>query len=221
MQFSDPLINQAGTLSVGGQVTIDTGGNTTVQVTGQAASQTYDVAFCPASNASGNSFPACFNLTTLSTNSSGSGSSTVMFPKTGNWAGDFLVKNSTGAAVVESGLFPNLANETYLSTLVPESTTNAGAITGSKEQNPLSSGSVSYSNGTLLFTANGAAASTSYTIDQTEGTELQSSNSYVIGTLTTNASGDGSKSISQNPNYGDMFEVEGGTGGFIGGFSIP
>jgi hypothetical protein len=224
MQFSDPLINQYGTNAVGGQVTIDTSGNTTVQVTGQAASQTYTLQFCPAS-VGGDKSPACFNVTTVSTDSTGNGSSTAMFPKAGNWAGEFSVNNSSGAAVVQSGLFPNLANEAYMSRLLPESTTNGGLVAINKGQNPLSSGSVSYSNSTLLFTVNGADPSTSYQIDQTEGASIDSSNSYAIGSFTTNSSGNGSASISYAKaisDGGDMFNIEGGTGaGFISGFSIP
>ncbi len=224
-QYSDPLINQSGTATtVGGQVTIDTGGNTTVKVTSQEADTTYTLQFCPAF-VGGNSAPACFNVTTVSTDSSGNGNSKVMFPKSGDWAGEFLVNNSGGTAVIASGLFPNVNNETYLSTLLPESKTNGGVITTSKTQDSLSSGSVSYSNNTLLFTVNGATPSTNYQIDETEGPAIYSSNTYAIGSFTTNDSGNGSESVdlaTASSGDGDMFNIEGGSGaGFIGGFSIP
>jgi len=223
-QYSDPLIDQSGSLTVGGQVTVDTSGNTTVKVTGQQAAKTYTLQFCPAFLGS-NTPPACFNITTFSTDSSGNGSSKVMFPKSGDWAGEFSVKNSGGTAVVASGLFPNVSNESYLSTLLPESKTNGGAVTTSKTQDPLGNGSVSYSNGTLLFNVNGATPSTNYQINETEGPALYSSNTYAIGSFTTNGSGTGSASVdlaTASSNDGDMFNIEGGSGaGFIGGFSIP
>ncbi|MFZ0303694.1 MAG: hypothetical protein WAL75_13475 [Terracidiphilus sp.] len=223
-QFSDPLINQTGTLSVGGQVTIDTSGNTTVELTGQQANSSYTATFCPAF-IGGNSPPACFNITTISTGSSGSGSSTVMFPKAGDWAGEFTANNSSGNTAVMSGLFPNVSNETYLSTLLPESKTNSGAVTISKGQDPLSSGTVSYSNNDLMFTVNSTDPAANFQIDETEDAAIDSSNTYAIGSFTTNGSGDGSASVklsTTGSDYGDIFNIEGGSGaGFIGGFSIP
>lgn len=237
VQFSDPLIDQSGTVAVGGQVTIDTTGNTTVELTGQAANSSYTAEFCPATANSGSANPpACFNITKVSTNSSGSGSTTVKFPQSGDWAGEFFVNNSNGVAVVESGLFPNLANETYMSALLPATKTNGGAAqppsSGSTVQDTLNSGSVSYTNGNLLFTVNGAAASSTYAIAETEGGYLDSSSSYDIGSLATGSNGDGSTSINlanTGSDYGDMFQVARTAGptvnyaeaGFIGGFSIP
>jgi len=224
-QYSDPLINQSGTTTtVGGQVTIDTSGNTTVTVTGQESDKTYTLQFCPA-YLGGNTPPACFNITTVSTDSSGAGNSKAMFPKSGDWAGEFLINNSSGTVVIASGLFPNVSNETYLSTLLPESKVNGGVLTTDKTQDPLSNGSVTYSNNTLLFTVNGANPSTSYQLNETNETALYSSDTYGIGSFTTNGSGNGSASAdlaTAGSDDGDMLNIEGGSGaGFIGGFSIP
>jgi hypothetical protein len=222
MQFQTSLLGSQDTkIVVDGQVTIDTSGNTTVNVTGQAAGKTYTLQFCPAT-ASSNQGPACFNVTTVSIDSSGSASATVKFPQSGNWAGDFSLNDSSGNQIVDSGLLPGLANETYYSTLLPESQTDGGAVALYKGQNPLTSGSVSYSNGEMVFTVKGAAADIGYQVDQTSGTDLDSSNSYALGTLDTNTAGDGSASVQLTPTGGDMFNMEGGTGaGFVGGFSIP
>jgi hypothetical protein len=221
-QFESPLLGvQNANTAVDGEVTIDTSGNTTVKITGQAASKTYTLQFCPAT-ASSNRGPACFNVTTVTTDSSGSASSTVRFPQSGNWAGDFSLNDSGGNEIVETGLFPGVANETYFSTLLPESKTNGGAVAIFKGQNPLTSGSVSYTGGAVLVTVKGAAPDTGYQMDQTSGTDLDSSNSYALGTLNTDAAGNGSKSVQLMPSGGDMFNMEGGAGaGFVGGFSIP
>jgi len=209
-QFEGPLLTMTGALGVGGQVKIDTSGDATVEVTGQAASKTYTLQFCP-EFVGGNKAPACFNVTTLSTDGSGSGSSTMKFPKSGDWAGEFAVNDSSGT-VLQSGLYPGLSDETYLSTLLAESTTNGGVVAINKGQDPL--------------TVMGGSASSSYQVDETEGVFIDSSNSYAVGGFKTDAAGDGSTSIDlakTGSQYGDMFNIEGGSSGagYIGGFSIP
>jgi hypothetical protein len=221
-QFEAPLLTTTGALAVDGQVTIDTSGNTTVDVTGQAANKTYTLQFCPAFEGGDNNTPACSNITTVSTNASGSGSSTVKFPQSGNWAGEFSVNDSSGATVMQTGLMPGVNNETYMSTLVPETTTNGGELTNGGVQDPFGSGSVSCLNGTLLFTLKGASPNTVYVIVETNGRSLDSSQSYVLLNIVTDAAGNGSASVSlatAGGEGGDMFEV--GEGISIGGFSIP
>jgi hypothetical protein len=224
-QFETPLLTTSGALAVAGQVTIDTVGNTTVEMTGQPAGATYTLQFCPAyGNGDGLKAPACFNITTVTASDSGSGSSTVKFPQSGNWAGEFALNDSSGASVLQSGIYTNVSNENYMSTLVPESTTNGGEVTATKGQDPLSSGTVSYSNNTAVFTVNGTSPNAMFDTQETYGSALDSSNTYAIGSFTTNASGNGSLSVnlSSTGEGGDMFNVEGGSGaGFIGGFSIP
>jgi hypothetical protein len=111
-------------------------------------------------------------------------------------------------------------------TLLPETKTNNGAIASAQgKQDPLSSGSVSYSNGTVVFTVTGALPNTAYNVVQTYTTILYSSFSYVIGGFTTNGTGNGSTSVNlvtTGSEGGDIFNMEGGNGaGYIGGFSIP
>jgi hypothetical protein len=223
-QYQSSLLTTSGTLAVDGNVNIDTEGNTTVYVNGAVANTSYAVTFCPAFVGGNSNPPACFKVTTVSTDSGGNGSSKVKFPKTGNWAGDFTASDTGGGSVLQTGLFPNVSSEFYMSTFLPESTTD-GDIAINNGQNPLSSGSVTYSAGTLVFTVNGAAPSTNYQIDETEGTAVFNSSTYAIGGFTTNSSGDASTSISlasTGSDYGDTFQIEGGSGaGFIGGFSIP
>ena len=225
-QFSAPLLTAKGTPAVDGQVAIDSTGNTTVRLTGRAASKTYTLQFCPTVNASGNyKTPACFNIATVSTDSSGDGSSTAKFPRSGNWAGDFLVNDSNGTTVANTTLLAGVKNETYMSTLLPESTTNGGVVTTLKGQDPLTAGSVSYENGTLQIAVKGASPSTSYMPAQTNGSMVGDSSTYALPTFTTDAMGDGSSSVdlaTAGTEGGDIFNVEGGTkAGYIGGFSVP
>jgi hypothetical protein len=228
-QFTVPLLTVTGTPSVAGQVTIDTSGNITFELNEQGSNKPYTLTFCPAIDAAypneGNQGPPCINAASLTTNSEGNGSVTVKFPKSGNWAGDFSTGGATGAPQLQSGLWPNVNNETYMAKLLPESTTNSGTVTTVKGQDPLSSGSVSYTNGTLNFTLDGALPNTQYQLIQTDGTYLDASSSYGIGSITTNSSGNGSASVdmaTDGSDYGDMFDVEdGNAAGFIGGFSIP
>ncbi|MFP5235779.1 MAG: hypothetical protein ACLGSD_07740 [Acidobacteriota bacterium] len=226
-QYSAPLLTTTGTLATDGQITIDTNGNAAVQVAEQAASHTFTVRFCPAFDANTTTPPSCFNVMTFSTDGSGNGSATVKFPLAGNWAGDFSVIDSAGngSPTLQTGLIPGASNESFMAKLLPESTTNSGAPAAQKGQDPLSSGTVSYSNGNAAFTVNGASPNTSYGPVETQGTAIDSSSSYALPSFTTDGSGNGSTSFnlkSQGTSGGDMFTVEAGSAaGYIGGFMIP
>jgi hypothetical protein len=229
-QYKAPLLTITGPSAEDGQVTIDTSGNTTVQVTGQAANKTYTAQFCPAVDANADyKTPACFNVTTLSTNGSGNGSSTVKFPISGNWAGDFSVIDSSGKTALQTWIFPiapSSETQPYLSMLLPESTTNGGVVATHKGQNPLTGGTVTYSSGTLMVTVKGALPNTNYDPVESNSRFIYNSSTYSLEPgITTDAAGNGSTSInlpSQGTEGGDMFTVEGGSGaGYIGGFSIP
>ena len=229
-QYSAPLENTTTAFAVDGQVTIDTSGNTTVQMTGEAANQSYTVQFCPAvdSNASYKT-PPCFNVATVSTNSSGTGSATVKFPQSGYWAGDFSVLNASGTTVLQTWIYPNAPSsesQPYMATLLPESTTNGGVVATNKGQNPLTSGTATYSKSTLLITVKGASPNTNYDPVESNSRFIYNSSSYSLEPgLTTDASGNGATSINlpgQGTEGGDMFTLEGGTGaGFIVGFTVP
>lgn len=232
-QYMAPLLNFAGgPNAIHGKVTIDTSGNTTVQLTGAPASTTYTVQFCPAvaANATVASPPTCFNLTAISTDTSGNATVTVKFPQPGDWAGDFYINDSSGKEAFQTYLDPSLANETYMATLLPDTMTNGGAVTSYSPQDPLSSGTVSFSNGKLQFTVKGASPNTAYDTNSSETVYIDSSGTYELNSFTTDASGNGSVSFTWgnlSPG-GDLFQVENqadntgkGPAGFIGGFSVP
>jgi hypothetical protein len=232
-QYSAPLIGESTT--VNGSVAIDTAGTTTVAMTGGAASSSYKVQFCPAFVEGEYSQPSCFDVTTVATNSSGSGSSTVKFPQSGDWAGDFWVYDSGGKLAAETGLEPNSTTEKFMAVLLKETETNGGVVvrngSASPTQDPLSSGSVSYSDGTISFAVTGAAPNTDYGVIESGGIYLGSSSSF-NETLNTDVLGNGSLSVnlaSEGTEGGDMFQVDyqpqpgdtHGRAGFIGGFMVP
>jgi hypothetical protein len=212
-----------------GQITVDTSGNTTIQLTGAPPSTTYTVQFCPAvDQLSTYAPPACFDVTTVSSDSGGSGTATAKFPRPGDWAGDFYVNNSAGKAAYQTFLAPNLSNQTYLSTLLPATSTNGGVDTTGSPQDPLSSGTVTYSNGSLVFSVNGASPNSPYATVESETIYIGSSGSYELTTFTTDAKGNGSSTTqvaATGGGGGDLFEVvpqfPRQSAGFIGGFSVP
>lgn len=228
LQYQTSLLSASSTTD-NGQVTVDTSGNVTVQLTGGTASTTYTARFCPAFDAgTGNTQPACTSLGSLTTNASGNGSMTAKFPTPGSWAGDFSLETSTSApAEYATGLATNKgapSGQVYMSTLEPASTTNGkGVVTPATPQDPLSSGSISYSNGSIQVTVKGASPNTTYTVNESETNYMDSSGTYALGSFTTDASGDGSATISVSGGAGgDLFQVVPPSGaGFIGGFSVP
>lgn len=172
--------------------------------------------------------PPCFNVVTVSTDGSGNGTATAKFPKSGDWAGDFSLINSSGNTVVQTWLDPagpSFNTLTYMSTLLPDTKTNGGVVTTKTGQDPLTSGIETLSNGILVITVKGAAPSTQYGVGEFNSPYMDRG-SGLTPSLTTDASGNGSVSI--NPNQGteggDIFTVDGvgsSTAGFIGGFAIP
>lgn len=223
-QFQAPLFSESALDTImNGQITMDDSGNTTVHLTGAAASTTYTVQFCPAVDAGSNdAVPACFNVTTVSSDTGGSGGATVKFPQPGNWAGDFYVHNSAGKAVYQTFLAPTVSNETYLATLLPATTTNGGVVTTASPQDPLTGGTVRYSHGALQITVNGASPNTTYTTTESETFYIDSSGTYAQSALTTDAKGTGSSSTQLDTAAGDLFQVvPQNAAGFIGGFSVP
>jgi hypothetical protein len=94
----------------------------------------------------------------------------------------------------------------------------------------LTSGTVTFANGSLEFAVTGASPDTTYNIIETQSTALESSGSYGISAFTTDSSGNGSStaSLTSGAGYGDLFQVDplSGTGyisgaGYIGGFLVP
>ena len=217
--------------SIVGQVSIDPLGNVTVQLTGATASTTFTVEFCPAYNAgTGSNAPACVNTGSVSTDATGSGSSTTMFPQPGSWAGDFEVYS--GSTEYATNLFENTTPATsaqiYMSTFQPENTVNGTGITRWPTQSPLTSGTVTYANGSVAFAVTGASPDTLYQTAESQSVAIDSSGSYLMSAFTTDSSGNGSSTepMIDGSGIGDLFEFlpayEGThSAGFIGGFSVP
>jgi len=211
---------------INGQVSVDSSGSVTVQLNGVTASTTFAVQFCP-NGLFGASNPACFNVGSVSSNSSGNATTTMAFPKAGSWGGDFeLVSN--GTTVYQTTYMPGVNAQVYLSTLQPYSTLNQQGVIADSPQNLLSGGSVTLSNGYFQFQLTGAlpnaiysvgecpliAGSDCYTLDNTRGGTSD---------FTTNDSGDVTFSVLNDGVFGDILTA-GSTGSasyFEGGFLIP
>jgi len=238
MQYQASLYNPYAN-PTNGQISIDMNGNVTVQLTGAAASTTYSVNFCPAYvqyNGTSDA-PPCFDTGPVTTDTNGSGTSTTLFPKSGSWAGDFTLfttSNSTPAdsSQYSTGNFPASnsypggypSGMVYMSTLQPESTTNGIAVaTQASPQDPLTSGTVTFSNGSMIFAVSGASANTEYSTTESQTVELNNSGANYLSDFTTNASGNASSTESlASGSGGDMFQVQPPCdAGYIGGFSIP
>ena len=230
-QYQVSLLSANQTTS-NGQISIDSNGNVTIQLTGATASTTYTVQFCPAFNGgTGGNPPPCFNVGTVASGAAGSGTSTFLFPQSGSWAGDFelntggnadyqtFVGNTSNAALIDS--------EVYMSTLQPQSTVNGTGVTGAPSGTPesqatLTSGTITYSMGSVQFALTGASPNMTYSTNESESQVIYSSGTYALGQFTTDASGNASSTESLGGNYGDIFEANPQNGtGFIGGFSVP
>jgi hypothetical protein len=231
-QYQATLYSQTATIIIG-QVTVDTSGNVNVQLTGAAASTTFTVLFWPAWDAGDLATNyVCLNVGAVSTNAAGSGTSTAKFPNPGSWAGDFWIY-SEPTGIIEYGTtlwagLPGSSSQVYMSTLQPETTVNGTGVTPKSPQAPLTSGTVTYANGSIEFAVTGAYPDTTYNTIESQTTALEGSGSYGMSTFTTNSSGDGSSTASYGAGYGDLFQVEALSGsgyiigaGYIGGFLVP
>ncbi|HLY42929.1 MAG TPA: Ig-like domain-containing protein [Terracidiphilus sp.] len=230
-QYQSPLLPASSTYSVKGQVAIDTTGNITIQLTGAGASTAYFAQFCPAvAPGAVNTTVPCVPLTTITTDASGNAKTTFQYPEGGEWAGDFyLGTGDSNTTQYSTYLAPDVSNETYIAALLPAKTVNGGVDTTATSQDPLASGTVSYSNGSVKFTVTGALQSSTYATTESETTFIDSSGTYQLSTFTTDASGNGSSTTTLDDIGGDLFQVQLQTSpssstepaGFIGGFSIP
>lgn len=224
-QYMAPIYSDIGPSVTSGQITVDTQGMVNIQMTGATASTTYTVQFCEAEYPFSSNLPtSCMDITSISTNASGSASTSVKFPQPGNWAGDFVFNDSAGKQHYQTYLPSTAANATYMATLLPDNNTNNGAVADGTPQEPLSSGTVTVTGGTVTFAVKGAEPSTFYTGNESETTFLDGSGTYVVASLTTDAQGNGSGSGQiSGTNGGDMFQLEPQYkgAGYIGGFAVP
>jgi Bacterial Ig-like domain len=222
-QYQESLFGGYNTTN--GQVSVDTSGNVTIQLTGATASTTFAVQFCPNYEVD-TTQPACISLGSMTTDSNGNANTTVMFPQPGAWAGQFQV--STANSGYSTQLAGNFNAETFMATPVPLNTANGG-ILGSGSQSLLNNGSITYSNGSFVIVLNGAAPNTSFSVTES-GIPLGTSESFELvdsqgnGSWTTDANGDVTFTVLDDGYGGDMLEIFQNTGtgaGFIGGFSVP
>ena len=213
-----------------GEIAMNTSGAMTVTLTGVVASTAYTLEFCPSYDIYGSFTYSCFNVGNITSDSSGNSSTTMQFPKAGNWAGEFDLNSGTKVEYQTDVIFGNTA-QVYMSTLEPESTINGKGPTGTpgSPQGTLTSGTVSLSNGSLTFTLNGAMPDTAYQAQ--EAGVLGGSSNYELynssnqSSFTTNSSGDVTFTVLVTGSGGDIFQVDPANNnnliGWIGGFSIP
>ena len=221
-------LNHSSKSTGSGQVSVDTTGNVTLQYTGGTPNITMAFAFCEAQNVDiVQDTPVCINLGNVTSDSSGNAHATVKFPQAGQWVGDFGLYTgdpATTGAVYGTGL--GQTSQTFVATLQAETKVNGGKLTRATTQDPLTTGTLTYSKGTLQVSVAGAAPNTTYDVLQSENLYMHSSGTYDIGEFTTDASGNGQLTIAMKDMgpAGDLFEViphAGGNAGFGGGFSVP
>ena len=215
-----------------GQVSVNTAGLVAIQLTGANASTTYAAQFCPSYSIYTQTPYACIALGNVTTSASGSATSSTQFPQAGSWAGEFQLVSGT-TTEFETGLVPtadaNGVTQVYTAALQPETKVNGKGDGDTGTQGPLTSGSVTYSSGSLQFTLTGASPDTVYT--STEAGVLGGSSSYLLynsagqSAFTTNSSGDVTFTVLQDGTAGDIFTVDTNNAnsgaGYIGGFSVP
>lgn len=214
----------------GGQVSVDTAGNVLVQLSGAVASTKMTVEFCPINNSQNP--PTCMTLGTVTTDSNGDGSFKTMFPKTGSWAGDFKLLSSTATVNsptyetdIQSKQYDN--GQIYMSTLEPMQTVDQGEFAIKGSQAPLTSGTVTWSNGSsttgsITYALTGTTPNEVFDAVE-EDDQIGDSNSYDIGGGTSDANGNLTFTAPQDGSGGDIFTVgpSNGDNGFVGGFSVP
>jgi hypothetical protein len=221
-------VSLSGTSGIVGQVSVDTAGNVTVQLKGAVASQTFPVQFCELVPV-GQTSATCFAVGTVTTDASGNGTTTVMFPQSGPWTGDFgLAANGTSYSTV----LPSATGSSgvYMSTLQPTKTADGGifnAQINNAPQAPLTSGTITFStspapNGSLQFVLTGGPANDP-SIEVAEGGLFPYDYYGVGGSYATNGSGDVTFTAAPSGMGGDIFDVspQNGDAGWEGGFSVP
>jgi hypothetical protein len=224
MQYQVSLFSSK---AVVGQVSVDANGVVTAQLNGATPSTTYALNFCPA--------PAqnysCFAVGNITTDGSGNANTTLQFPNSGPWAGDFQVALN-GSEQFETDLNPNLTSSVYMATLLPSTTANGKgiAVNGATPgpQDPLTSGSVSLQSGGILqFQITGASPNSTYSAGECP-TFFGSScyalyNSQGVGGFTTDANGNVTFTVLWDQLFGDILTVDppSGRSGFIAGFKVP
>ena len=217
-----------------GQVSVNTAGLVTIQLTGAPATTTYAAQFCPSYLIYTAKPYACIALGNVASTASGSATATTQFPQAGSWAGEFQLVSGT-TTEYETGLVPtsdaNGVTQVYMAALQSDTTVNGKGDGATGTQGPLTSGSVTYTSSTqsLLFTLTGASPDTIYTSG--EDGVLGGSSSYLLYTssnqsaFTTDSSGDVTFTVLQDGTAGDIFTVDTNNvnsgAGYVAGFTVP
>jgi hypothetical protein len=229
-QYQATFFPSGGSNTGTGQISMDSSGNMTVELTGGAASTAYTLQFCPAEPAGEPSPIVCTNEGTVTTTAGGSADATLVFGQPGSWAGDFQLSVGANSEYM-TDIIPatDSSTEVYMSTLQPENVVNGKELaSGSTPQDPLTSGTVTYSSGSLQFVLTGTSANTSISSVETDD-YIGSSSSYALlssqnqGAFTTDSQGDVTFTVLQDNDAGDLFVAvpQNSGAGFIGGFSVP
>ena len=204
-----------------GQISLNTSGGGSVQLTSVAAGTSFAIQFCQFPNGTSN----CFSVGSVSTDASGNAQSAFTFSRSGTWAGIFLLQPNGGGTGYDSN-FPEPSSGTqYQNPLQRASTITGGtpSFWGPDGSDPLSSGFVSI-NGTIAhITLNGALANASYTVNFC-GNGGGSSCFADLGTVTTDANGNGAADIdTHGRNIPGVFGMARSDGAlqFITGVHVP
>jgi hypothetical protein len=225
-QYQASLFNAIQEDANHGQVSVDTAGAVTTNLTGATASTTFKLQFCPAPLQN----YSCFDVGDITTDASGNANMTVSFPKSGSWAGDFHI-NSGATTQFVTDVEPNASSQVYSATLLPATTTNGNGVflngPAPGPQDPLSSGTVAMNNGMVEFKLNGASPGTAYS--SSECPVYFGSSCYGLydknnqSAFTSDSSGNVSFAVVQDGVPGDIFQVfpPSGRTGFVGGFKVP
>ena len=169
---------------------------------------------------------SCFSVGSVTSDASGNANTTMAFPQSGSWAGDFEL--SSGAAFYATNL-TGTGSPVYVTSLQPITTVNGKGIGDtSASQSPLTSGTVTFSNGTLQFTLAGTSPNT---VETAVECSLPLGNSFCytlyssasVSGFTTDGSGNVTFSVLPDGLFGDMLSVNPSenSAGFIGGFVVP
>ena len=122
IQYQVSLFNAARNTIVG-HISVDSLGTVSASVKSATASTTYSMQFCPAPS----QMYGCFAVGNVVTDTEGNSATTIAFPKSGAWAGDFQL-SLNGTAQYETDVVPNATSAVYLGTQQPATTVNGNGI---------------------------------------------------------------------------------------------
>jgi hypothetical protein len=203
-----------------GMISLNASGAGTVQLQGAASNTSYSVQFCLFPSGTGN----CFSVGSSSTDSTGNAQTSFTFSRSGTWVGVFLLQPSGGGTGFTSS-FPIPSSGIQYQSPVQQAGAVSGGIPsflGPPGSDPLSSGFVTISGTIAHITLTGASANAKYTVGLC-GNGGGSSCFADLGTVTTDASGNGSGDIeTSGRNFPGVFHLgRNNVVQFITGIRVP